>query len=193
VEIPASEDIRALHERYAPGPGVLAMVWAHSLIVRDIAAQLLVANGAGLDADLVRAGCLVHDVGVYRLGGDPYIRHGLLGYELLRDEGFPEALCRFASRHTGVGITAADIIAQGLPLPPGDYTAQTPEEQLVMYADKFHSKTDPPRFVTAAAYAHDIRRFGADKEAAFLAMVDRFGEPDLSFLAARYGHAIADS
>jgi uncharacterized protein len=187
VHIPAEKEIRSLHERYAPSPAVLDLVWTHSLIVRDIATQLMPPN---TDADLVTVGCLLHDVGVYRLAGDDYIRHGILGHELLHNEGFPETLCRFASRHTGVGLTTADIIEQNLPIPPGDYTAQTPEETLVMYADKFHSKTNPPRFLTARAYAQRIRRFGADKEAAFLSMVSRFGEPDLTTLGVRYGHGI---
>jgi hypothetical protein len=39
------------------------------------------------------------------------------------------------------------------------------EEQLVMYADKFHSKTDPPVFLTANAYASIVRHYGAGKAA----------------------------
>lgn len=55
----------------------------------------------------------------------------------------PVLLC-----HTGVGLTKEDVLVQGLPLPPADYVAITPEERLVMYADKFHSKTTPPTFVS---------------------------------------------
>jgi len=57
----------------------------------------------------------------------------------------------------------------------------------VMYADKFHSKTDPPAFVTADSYAAGIRRFGDGKAAAFASMRRRFGEPDLALLISRYG------
>ena len=113
------------------------------------------------------------------------MRHGLLGHELLRGEGFPEAICRFASCHTGMGLSRDDVLSQGLPLPAGDYLAESGEEQLVMYADKFHSKTDPPAFVTADSYAAGIRRFGDDKAAVFSSMRNRFGEPDLVSLAAR--------
>ena len=49
-----------------------------------------------------------------------------------------------------------------------------------MYADKFHSKSTPPQFRTASAYAASVRRFGEDKVAAFEAMRARFGEPDLA-------------
>jgi uncharacterized protein len=116
-----------------------------------------------------------------------YLRHGLLGHELLAEEGLPEAICRFASRHTGMGLSREDVRRQGLPLPAGDYLAESGEEQLVMYADKFHTKTDPPVFVTAAAYAVSIRRFGEDKAATFAAMRERFGEPDLTPFTGRPG------
>jgi uncharacterized protein len=179
MRIPTDEEILALHEKYTPNPEALDRVYSHCAIVCAIAEQLLTRRHLALDSDLVRAGSLLHDIGVYRLHDEDYIRHGLLGYELLREEGLPEAICRFASHHTGVGLTADDVIRQGLPLPPADYLAETGEEELVMYADKFHSKTNPPVFLTADAYRASIRRFGADKEAAFTAMVSTYGEPDV--------------
>ncbi|WP_433303197.1 HD domain-containing protein [Actinoplanes sp. CA-030573] len=188
MRIPADDEIWALHERFAPTAEALELVRTHCEIVAGIAAQLI---GPGLDAALVRAGCLLHDIGVYRLGrGDAYIRHGILGHELLRDLGYPEELCRFCSCHTGVGITRADIERQRLPLPPADYVPRTGEERLVMYADKFHSKTTPPAFLTAATYRAEVGRFGADKAAAFAAMTEEYGEPDLTAPAAVSGHII---
>jgi uncharacterized protein len=167
--------------------------------VAAVAAQLLARSGFAADAALVRAGCLLHDIGVYRLydkGGNldyaRYIRHGVLGQELLADAGLDEAIARFASHHTGVGLTAADVLTQRLPLPPGDYRAGTPEETMVMYADKFHTKTSPPAFLTAAAYAASLRQFGPDKEAAFAAMRAALGEPDLAPLVRVWGHGIID-
>ena len=120
-----------------------------------------------------------------------YIRHGLLGHELLLDEGLPEEICRFASRHTGMGLSRDDILRQGLPLPPGDYLAETGEESLVMYADKFHAKTTPPALLTAGAYAASVRRFGEDKAAAFQSMREAFGEPDLAPFGSAYGHHVS--
>jgi uncharacterized protein len=188
MRIPDDDEIRALHERFAPTPAALELVLTHCEIVADIAAQLL---DPGLDAALVRAGCLLHDIGVYRLRpDDAYIRHGVLGHELLRELGFPEELGRFCSCHTGVGITREDIERQGLPLPPGDYLPRTGEERLVMYADKFHSKTTPPAFLTAATYRAEAGQFGADKAAAFAAMTEGYGEPDLTALSAAHGHII---
>lgn len=187
MTVPTAEEIRDLHERHAPSRRAFDLVHGHCEIVWRIAEQLLAGLDGTMDRDLVRAGCLLHDIGVYRLYDEDgnldhanYIRHGLLGHEILRSEGFPETLCRFCSRHTGVGLTKDDVVRQGLPLPPADYLAVTAEERLVMYADKFHSKTTPPRFLTADAYAAYVARFGAAKAAAFRALRTDFGEPDLS-------------
>jgi uncharacterized protein len=187
--IPTDDEILGLHEKHAPTADALDLVHEHCLIVCGIAEQLYSRSAAGreVDIDLVRAGALLHDIGVYRLYDDAgnldgrnYIRHGILGYELLQEEGIPEAVCRFASHHTGVGISRDDVLAQELPLPPADYLAETAEERLVMYADKFHSKKTPPVFLTAPAYAASVRRYGEDKVTAFQAMRAAFGEPDLA-------------
>jgi uncharacterized protein len=198
MRIPTDKEIRALHEKHAPTRKAYDLVYLHCEIVCGIAEQILTRTELDLDIDLVRAGSLLHDIGVYRLydtAGEidhtRYVRHGLLGYELLSAEGFPDAICRFCSCHTGVGLSRDDVLSQGLPLPPADYLAETGEEELVMYADKFHSKTAPPAFITAASYAAGIQRFGEAKAMAFEAMWQRFGEPNLSPFINKYGHALA--
>ncbi|WP_127507264.1 HD domain-containing protein [Actinoplanes solisilvae] len=187
MDLPTDAEIRALHDRFAPDTAAFELVWTHCRIVCEIAEQLLTDE----NQPLVRAGALLHDIGVHRLArGEAYIRHGLLGEELLGGLGMPAALARFCSHHTGVGITRDDVRGQGLPLPVADYLAESPEETLVMYADKFHSKTTPPRFVTASSYAEIVGRFGEDKKARFAALVERYGEPRLEALAERYGHEL---
>ncbi len=160
MQIPTDEEIRALHGRHAPTPEAFELVYTHCRAVCEVAELLLAAAPAGVDADLVRAGCLLHDVGVYRLmdergriDGPRYVSHGVLGHELLAGEGLPEILCRFCSHHTGVGVTRDDVRDQVLPIPVADYLAESPEEELVMYADKFHSKSEPPVFLTVDTYA----------------------------------------
>lgn len=197
MRLPTDAEIRALHAKHAPTKEAFDLVHTHCEIVSEIALRLAGRAGLDVDAELVRAGALLHDIGVYRLYDDEgrldhagYVRHGILGHELLREEGLPEVLCRFCSHHTGVGITREDVLRQGLPLPPRDYVAESAEEELVMFADKFHSKTDPPRFVTAETYAAHVRRYGDDKAEAFAAMCAAFGVPDLKPLAAAYEHEI---
>ncbi|BBH67686.1 phosphohydrolase [Actinoplanes sp. OR16] len=177
-----------MHRQAAPTREAFESVWTHCRIVWAIASQLLPPD---VDGDLVRAGCLLHDIGVHRLApDDPYVRHGILGDELLRDLGLPDALCRFCSHHTGVGITAADVREQGLPMPVADYLAETPEERLVMYADKYHSKSTPPSFVTSDTFTAAVSRFGADKPARFTALTREFGEPNLTSLSRDFGHSV---
>ena len=101
-----------------------------------------------LNEELVRNGAMLHDIGIYQTsapeifctGEAPYILHGYLGAELLRSLGLPHHAW-VAERHTGSGLTAEEITARAIPLPPGIYTPQCPEEELICYADKFYSKT----------------------------------------------------
>ncbi|MBB4914778.1 HD domain-containing protein [Streptosporangium saharense] len=197
MRIPTDEQIRALHEKHAPTREAFDLVYIHCEIVCCIAEQLLARTGSDLNRDLVRAGSLLHDIGVYRLYGASgkldhtrYLQHGVLGYELLLEEGFPDEIRRFCSCHTGMGISRSDVREQGLPLPVADYMAESGEEKLVMYADKFHSKTTPPTFVSAVSYAAQVRRFGENKVVTFKAMCETFGVPDLAPFTTAYGYAL---
>jgi uncharacterized protein len=195
MQIPTDEEILALHSRHAPTAAALDVVYGHCQAVCAIAEQLMSRPTSavdGIDADLVRAGCLLHDIGVYRLydaagvlDHASYIRHGVLGHDLLMEEGIPERICRFASHHTGVGISRQDVLDQHLRLPEADYMAETVEETVVMYADKFHTKSSPARFITPQDFAASIRRFGEDKVTAFESMRAQFGDPDFGALLGR--------
>lgn len=197
MTLPSRDDIAALHKKHAPSTAAFDSVWGHCQIVQDIALQITKDRNA-VNHELISAGALLHDIGVYRLYRDgaldnskPYITHGLLGYELLKAEGLAEAVCRFALLHTGVGITRADIVTGTLPLPPRDYIAETNEEKIVMYADKFHSKSEPATFNSATWYTQYLAtKFGNDKATLFGQLVHTYGEPDLTTLAARYGQPI---
>jgi uncharacterized protein len=193
--IPDYETIVALHHKYAPTEAAFTLVFTHCEIVERIAASLLQAKPQqGIDDELVRAGCLLHDIGVYSLYKDGeldrsrYITHGVEGERILTSENIDERVCRMASHHTGVGINMSDIVSQGLPLPHVDFNAESLEEEIVMYADKFHSKT--PRFNTVESYAKLVANFGDGKSDAFMRLVDRFGEPNLQPIAQAYGHPI---
>ena len=59
-----------------------------------------------------------------------------------------------------------------------------------MYADKFHTKSSPPTFLTARTYGERVRRHGGRQVARFFELVDRFGEPDLAVLAETHGQPV---
>jgi uncharacterized protein len=65
--IPTDKEIQTLHEKYAPTREAYDLVYTHCEIVCEIAEQILDRTALDLNADLVRASCLLHDIGVYRL------------------------------------------------------------------------------------------------------------------------------
>jgi uncharacterized protein len=87
------------------------------------------------------------------------MRHGLLGGQLLREEGYPRH-ARVAERHTGTGL-------------PG-YEPETLEEQIVCYADKFYSKSNPDHVRTVAETAQSLEKFGHEGVLKFLSWAERF-------------------
>jgi uncharacterized protein len=196
MNIPTLEEANNLHKKYAPNKEALESVWKHCHIVRRIALQIA-DDWHPTNKELINIGALLHDIGVYRLYHNgvidekSYITHGLLGYELLKEEGFDEAICRFALLHTGVGITKEDIENNKLPFPARDYVPETNEEKIVAFADKFHSKSEPPTFNSVKWYTeHLSKKFGEHKVKLFNEMLDEFGEPDLKSIMARYGQSI---
>jgi uncharacterized protein len=199
MELPNDHDIELLHKKYTPTQAAFNAVFTHCTIVWQIAAQLLEAKPQPqLNRELVRVGCLLHDIGVYRfeqIGGGldigaNYIQHGQFSYEALKTEGFPEVICRFGSHHTGVGLTKQAITSNNLPLPHEDFLAETAEERLVMYADKFHSKSTPPRLNSYDKYRAYAARFTAGNDLIFDSFAVEFGRPNLAPLAAQFGQPI---
>ena len=101
-----------------------------------------------LDQVFIEEAAMLHDIGIFLCqapdidchGDAPYICHGYLAAELMRNEGFPKH-ARVCERHTGTGISLEMIEEEHLPLPHRDYMPETLEEQLICFADKFYSKT----------------------------------------------------
>lgn len=152
-----------------------------------------------IDEKLVVIGGLLHDIGAYRVlehngsdgrplqfNGSRYIMHGLLGYHYLLEQGVDESLAQFARNHTGVGLTHEQVVAQGLPLPPDDYVPMNLEQEVVMVADKYHSKSTPPKFLTAQTYERKAARYGEDNRRRWVDLVAKYGEPDVRALAGHY-------
>ena len=134
---------------------------------------------------LAVAGALVHDVGAYKVSkdgisfDDSYLFHGLYGYLELHKAGFGEEIALFAKNHTGSGISRQEVIRENLLLPPQDYLPLTVEQKVVAYADCFHTKSNPPAFVSFDEAKKRIARFGKGPKERFEEMEAQFGRVDL--------------
>ena len=135
----------------------------------------------GADETFVYEAAMLHDIGIFKtnapgilcFGTEPYIRHGLMGGELLRAEGLPRH-ARVAERHTGTGLTEEIIRRQQLPLPFQDFSPETIEEQIVCFADKFFSKTHLERIRTPEQVLLSLQKFGEEGVACMRLWMQRF-------------------
>jgi uncharacterized protein len=141
----------------------------------------------GPDLDFIEKAAMLHDIGIFLTdapqlgctGTHPYIRHGVLGYDVLIGAGRPQ-LARVCERHVGVGISAEDVLRFNLPLPEWDMVPISIEEQIICYADKFFSKNGngslraPEK--TVAEITCSLKTFGQDKVHRFQKWVEMFGE-----------------
>lgn len=167
-----------LEKYYPPGDPAREILFAHSWAVgnRAIAIAQRVAQTESVDLDFINEAAFLHDIGVRFVyapkigcfGPLPYLAHGYKGRELLEAEGWPRHAL-ICERHTGVGLTAAEIVAQHLPLPVRDMVPTTIEEIIITYADLFFSKgeADPTHEKSAEAVRSGLARFGAEKVATF--------------------------
>jgi uncharacterized protein len=176
----------SLIEKYYPaGSEAHRILLRHSVRVagkaREIARRLA---AEGVDIDFVYEAGLLHDIGMLFTdapdigchGSLPYLCHGYKGRELLEAEGLPRHAL-VCDRHIGIGLSAAEIEAQGLPLPVRDMLPLTVEERIVTYADLFFSKS--PRENDSERSVDKVRqtlaRYGEEKVAVFDLWHARFG------------------
>lgn len=136
----------------------------------------------GMDDAFIEEAAMLHDVGIvfcdaptiFCYGTEPYLKHGVLGADLLRRKGLPKH-ARVCERHTGTGLTREYILRNSLPVPPQDLIPETLEEQVICYADKFYSKTHPEEEKTREQVLSSLRRFGGECEGKFRLWEKIFG------------------
>jgi uncharacterized protein len=195
MNLPTEQEIYELHKKICPKESnqLLEMVWNHCVIVKEIAMLIvdyLEQHHIKANRELVTVGALLHDVGVYKCLSNkneslmPYIRHGEEGEKILVEEGYPSEITRFASHHTGVGLTSEDVENQNLPLEKKDFIPVTLEEEIVAYADKFHSKK--PCFNNYESQVEDLKRHNPDNRVKLTNLKKKFGIPDLKNLEKQY-------
>lgn len=162
-------DYLSIINKYYPKDNELRrLLLKHSRQVADRALQIAERHPElTIDRPFLEEAAMLHDIGIFRCdapgiycyGTEPYIRHGQIGGELLRQEGLPRH-ARVCERHTGTGL-------------PG-WEPETLEEQLICYADKFYSKSSPDREKTVEQAVQSLRKFGEEGVVRFLAWAKLF-------------------
>lgn len=177
-------DYQAIIDKYYPSENELRRILlTHSRSVAGRCLKIAKAHpDLRLDKTFLEEAAMLHDIGIFKcdapgiqcFGTEPYIRHGVIGGQLLRQEGlFLHA--QVCERHTGTGLSRQQIVERGLPLDPsGVYEPDTLEEQVICYADKFYSKTHLERERTVVETAQSLEKFGADGVRKFLHWVEMF-------------------
>jgi len=181
----AGAAIEILTRFYDPHSRAFGLLKAHGEQVADkaLAAAGKVAH-LRPDLEFIRTAALLHDIGIYLTnspgldchGTEPYVRHGVLGRELLDRLGHPRHAL-VCERHVGAGISAEEVRRFDLPLPARDMLPVSIEEQLICYADKFFSKngTGGSREKSGDEVVAGLRPHGEEQVRRFLAWAGMFG------------------
>lgn len=160
--------IEIINKFYPQEDELKRILMTHSRSVADKALRILDKHPElHMDRKFVEEAAMLHDIGIflthapgiYCFGTHPYICHGYLGADLLRSEG----LHRHAfvcERHTGAGIELHDIIEQQIPIPHRSMMPESPEEELICFADKFFSKTNLGDEKTVEKARSSIAKYG---------------------------------
>lgn len=169
-------DWKKIIDKYYSGDGDLRTILIiHSQSVARKALQIVSLHPElNLDREFIEEAAMLHDIGIIKtyapgikcFGTEPYICHGILGAEMLRQEGLPRH-ARVCERHTGAGLSLNEIVSQNLPLPHQDFLPETLEEQVICYADKFFSKTHLDREKSIEKAEKSIAKFGEEGLARF--------------------------
>lgn len=157
-------------DKYCKEDKLRHILLTHSRAVADKALDIARKHPElNADEQFIEEAALLHDIGCLKVnapaiechGTEPYIRHGILGAEILRCEGL-ERHALVCERHTGTGLTLQQIIEQDLPLPHRDMQPISIEEQIICFADKFFSKTHLETEKTVEQVRYSLEKFGID-------------------------------
>lgn len=167
---------------YPAGTPLRDIFYSHSRAVADFALELNRNFRVPLPETEVETAAMLHDIGIFLthapsircLGDEPYLKHGWLGAELLRKEGFEEKYARVCERHTGSGLTIENIAAACVDLPlDRSYLPETKLEKLICYADKFFSKSGSMQKKSLEAVERSMKAHGDDSFGRFMELKDR--------------------
>ena len=113
---------KIIEKYYTPGTDLYNIFMRHSRDVTRRALQIVDAHPElGADRQFVEEAAMLHDIGIVRCdapgicchGTEPYLRHGMIGAAMMREEGY-DRHARVCERHTGAGLSAREIEQQNL-------------------------------------------------------------------------------
>lgn len=169
------EPLHIIQKYYPVDSEAYRILVTHSRSVADKALEIARMHPEmNLDLPFVEEAAMLHDIGIFLCdapeidchGKYPYICHGYLGADLMREEGYPRHAL-VCERHTGTGLSLRMIEEQHLPVPHRDMRPVSLEEQLICFADKFYSKTKLTKEKPIEKIRQGLSRYGQES-------VDRF-------------------
>ncbi len=176
-----------INKYYTQGTPLYDILVTHSRRVAEKALEIARKHPElKADEEFLYEAAMLHDIGIYLtnapdiecFGSRPYICHGSLGSELLKNEALPRPAL-VCERHTGAGLSLDDILHENLPIPHRDMLPISMEEQIICYSDKFYTKSDPGREKTPEQIQKSLSKYGE-------AAVKRFEQWDLLFSSKIY-------
>ena len=171
-----------LIDRYCQSEKQRHILLTHSVAVANKALEIARRHPEWhADEQFIEEAAMLHDIGIVHVnapaiecyGTEPYIRHGILGAEILRGEGL-ERHALVCERHTGAGMSLRSILEQNLPVPHRDMVPVSLEEQVICFADKFFSKTHLDVEKPVEKAYKSISRFGEEGIIRFNEWCERF-------------------
>lgn len=159
----------------AKDDALYSILVTHSQQVAELAVKIAESHPElNLDIPFIKEAALLHDIGIVQcdapgiacFGTHAYIEHGYLGAEMLRSIDLPRHAL-VCERHTGTGLTKAQISANKWHLPLRDMCPQSLEEQVICYADKFFSKTHLNTCLSVEHILNKMAPFGVEGELQF--------------------------
>ncbi|MDR3705268.1 MAG: HDIG domain-containing protein [Paludibacteraceae bacterium] len=165
------EPIKIIEKYYDPKSCLYQILLTHSRHVTQKAISIAKAHPElHMDEQFIAEAAMLHDIGIYLTdapdiechGTYPYICHGYLGADIVRNEGYPKHAL-VCERHTGTGLSLELILNNKMPIPHRDMIPQTLEEQVICFADKFYSKTKIQKEKTVEEVKKSLAKFGTEQ------------------------------
>ena len=162
--------INIIKKYYQEGTELYKILLDHSFAVAEKSLSIAQMHPEmNLDKTFIYEASLLHDIGIFKtnapdvfcFGEYHYICHGYLGSELLKAEGLPRHAL-VCERHTGAGLSLEYIIEKNLPVPKRDMMPESPEEQLICFADNYFSKLKPGKEKSIHKIRNNLSKYGED-------------------------------